>query len=202
MKHKHLVQKLIKGVAAVALSGVIVFGIVPARSIADSTSDIQQSISEKQAQIKEAEKEKNAIKANITNVQNLKKELERNKADLSFCSDRIHRHVDPVDKDFPFCGTQRACQKVDCRGLSRSIGSEKTIHAAIPDFQTQMIQSRVVASAIYLCRVVKTDHRLFLLPFHRLHVLLAGGFIARSPIVYALCAGKDGGNVYTIQIPF
>ncbi len=74
---------MLKSFVAVAMAVTVLICSNPGRVVAETNSDIEKSIQEKQAQIKEAQKEKDQIKANITNVQNIKKQLEKSKADLT-----------------------------------------------------------------------------------------------------------------------
>jgi len=83
-----------------ALSAALVLSTsIPYVALADKESEIQASIQEKKKQIQEEEKKKAEIKANITNVQNIKKQLEKNKADLSaYVSELDHNVTEIMDK--------------------------------------------------------------------------------------------------------
>ena len=83
-----------------ALSAALVLSTsIPYVALADKESEIQASIQEKKKQIQEEEKKKAEIKANITNVQNIKKQLEKNKADLSaYVSELDHSVTEIMDK--------------------------------------------------------------------------------------------------------
>lgn len=55
----------------------------PMFTLADKTTELEKSITEKKSQIKDAENEKKQLKNGLTNVEKVKKELQKSKADLS-----------------------------------------------------------------------------------------------------------------------
>lgn len=97
MKRKQIGKKIAKTVTAVTLAAILAINITPGIAKADTTSQIQQSIADKQAQIKAAQDEKNAIKANITNIQNVKKQLEKSKNDLSAFVTQLDNNVSDIE---------------------------------------------------------------------------------------------------------
>ena len=97
MKRKQIGKKIAKTVTAVTLAAILAINITPGIAKADTTSQIQQSIADKQAQIKAAQDEKNAIKANITNVQNIKKQLEKSRNDLSAFVTQLDNNVSDIE---------------------------------------------------------------------------------------------------------
>ena len=97
MKRKQIGKKIAKTVTAVTLAAILAINITPGIAKADTTSQIQQSIADKQAQIKAAQDEKNAIKANITNIQNVKKQLEKSKNDLSAFVTQLDNNVTDIE---------------------------------------------------------------------------------------------------------
>ena len=97
MKRKQIGKKIAKTVTAVTLAAILALNITPGIAKADTTSQIQQSIADKQAQIKAAQDEKNAIKANITNIQNVKKQLEKSKNDLSAFVTQLDNNVSDIE---------------------------------------------------------------------------------------------------------
>lgn len=97
MKRKQVVKRIVKTVTAAALATVLALNLTPGTAKADTTSEIQQSIADKQAQIKAAQDEKNAIKANITNIQNVKKQLEKSKNDLSAFVTQLDNNVTDIE---------------------------------------------------------------------------------------------------------
>ena len=97
MKRKQIGKKIAKTVTAVTLAAILALNITPGIAKADTTSQIQQSIADKQAQIKAAQDEKNAIKANITNIQNVKKQLEKSKNDLSAFVTQLDNNVTDIE---------------------------------------------------------------------------------------------------------
>ena len=98
MKRKQIGKKIAKTVTAVTLAAILAINITPGIAKADTTSQIQQSIADKQAQIKAAQDEKNAIKANITNIQNVKKQLEKSKNDLSAFVTQLDNNVSDIEE--------------------------------------------------------------------------------------------------------
>ena len=84
---------VIKKTIAVGCVIVVAACASPITVLADSTSDIEKSIKEKQEQIKAEEQEKAQIKNNITDVKRIKAELEQNKADMTAYVTQLDQNV-------------------------------------------------------------------------------------------------------------
>lgn len=99
MTKKQIIKRLTKGVA-IGVSVALLLTLLPAKNVqADTASDLEKSIKEKQEQIKKEQDEKNKIKANITDVKKLKAELEKNKNDLSaYVTELDHTVMEINDK--------------------------------------------------------------------------------------------------------
>ena len=73
-------------ICLLAVAAVLSLGIVQSRAAGSSArndSAIVQSIKEKQRQVDNAQKEKNGLKQNLSNVQQIQKGLESKKNDLN-----------------------------------------------------------------------------------------------------------------------
>ncbi|MBR4580505.1 MAG: peptidoglycan DD-metalloendopeptidase family protein [Lachnospiraceae bacterium] len=99
MTKKQIIKRLTKGVA-IGVSVALLLTLLPAKNVqADTASDLEKSIKEKQEQIKKEQDEKNKIKSNITDVKKLKAELEKNKNDLSaYVTELDHTVMEINDK--------------------------------------------------------------------------------------------------------
>ncbi len=99
MQNKKLFRKISKAVA-VGISTVLLFTLMPVgRVSADTVSDLQASIQEKQNQIKAEQGERDKIKSNITNVKQVKAKLEQSKNDLAaYVTELDHTVMEINDK--------------------------------------------------------------------------------------------------------
>ena len=99
MQNKKLFRKISKAVA-VGISTVLLFTLMPVgRVSADTVSDLQASIQEKQNQIKAEQGERDKIKSNITNVNQVKAKLEQSKNDLAaYVTELDHTVMEINDK--------------------------------------------------------------------------------------------------------
>lgn len=80
-RRRRVLVGILTGLTVLLLGGIV--QTYAANSSNGADSSIAQSIKEKQAQIAQAEKEKNGLKQNLSNVQQIKKGLESKKNDLN-----------------------------------------------------------------------------------------------------------------------
>lgn len=136
---KKVVGKVIKSLVACAMIVTILVCSYPGRAKADTVSDIQSSIQEKQEQIKEAQKEKDAIKANITNIQNVKKQLEQSKADLTAYVVELDNTISDIEEKIETLNNDIAAKQAEIDQSRRELEAAEKVR----DDQYSAMKKRV-----------------------------------------------------------